>query len=627
MKRIARHGSTIAAAALAGATLVAGCSGSSSVPSADSYGGAFGTVPAAATGAQRAGTVIWAEPPGAGPTWILPLVSSVAFGTNNVTEFEYEMWRPLYWFGDGVEPVESASMSLAGPPVWSDGGKTVSVTVKSNYKWSDGRPVTARDVLFWFDEVKAAIRESPADWGAYTSGVGIPDQVASVTTRGASTVVFTLDKAVNPGWFTEDELSQVVPMPSAAWARASAGGPVLDFTVPANATKIYDHLAAASKALSTYVTDPLWRTVDGPYTLAAFDAVSGAFTLTPNPAYGGPHARTMSAVRAVPFTSPAAEFDAVRAGAVDVGFIPLRDITRVSAVKASGYNVFGYPNFGFNYVVYNFLDKTGHFDSIITQLYMRQAIAHLENQAGYIKAFFGGAGGPAYGPIPVQPASPYVPADAVTDPYPYSIPATIALLKAHGWMVRPGGTDVCARPGDGTGECGAGIPAGTKLAFNLIVATLPPFLGEMDTDLASQAAKAGITISLQPANSNFIITSYDNLLPTGKPNIDKWAMENFGGTTDAPYPTTLGTFNRTGGLNVGSYGNPVADKLIAASVASGDPAAVKAEASFLTANQPVLFQPNPDWVAVWKKNLSGPPASFANLTQFNLTPEYWYFTG
>ena len=212
----------------------------------------------------------WAEPPEAGPTWILPLVTAVAFGTNNVNDFEYEMWRPLYWFGNGVEPTQSAAMSLASPPVWSNGDKTVAITLKSSYKWSDGQPVTARDVLFWFDEVKAAIRESPANWGAYTPGVGIPDQVASVTTRGTSTVVFAMEKAVNSGWFTEDELSQVVPMPSAVWARAAAGGPALDFTVPANATKIYDHLAAASKSLSTYTTNPLWQTVDGPYTLTAF---------------------------------------------------------------------------------------------------------------------------------------------------------------------------------------------------------------------------------------------------------------------------------------------------------------------------------------------------------------------
>ena len=627
MKRIARHNSRIAAAAMAGATLVAGCSGSPSVPLTNSYDGAFGTLPAAATGVQHAGTVTWAERPGLGPTWILPLVTAVADGVNNVTEFEYEMWRPLYWFGNGVEPTESAAMSLAGPPAWSNGDKTVTITLKSSYKWSDGRPVTARDVLFWFDEAKAAVRESPANWGAYTPGVGIPDQVTSVTTRGASTVVFTMSKAANPGWFTEDELSQVVPMPSAVWARASASGPALDFTVPANATKIYDHLAAASKSLSTYVTNPLWQTVDGPYTLTAFDASTGAFTLTPNTAYGGPHARTMSTLQAIPFTSPEAEFDAVLAGDVDVGFIPLIDVKEASAVKARGFNVFGYPSFAFNYMVYNFFDKTGHFNAVIAQLYMRQAIAHLEDQAGYIQAFFGGAGGPAYGPIPALPASPYVPADAVTDPYPFSIPAAIALLKSHGWTVPPSGADVCAKAGDGAGDCGAGIPAGTKLAFNLVFATLPPWIGEMVTDLTSQAAKAGIMISLQASNFNLITANYDNPLPSGKPYVNKWAMEDYGGDNDSAYPTTLGIFNSTGLFNAGSYGNPVADKLIAASVASGDPAAVKAEASFLTANQPVLFEPNPDWIAVWKKNLSGTPASFANLTQAYFTPEYWYFTG
>jgi peptide/nickel transport system substrate-binding protein len=626
MPRMARHSSKIAAAAMAGAAVLAGCSGGSGIPLTASFLGAFGTVPAAATGAQHAGTVTWAEPPENAPTWILPIVAADAASSSNITEFGNLMWRPLYWFGNGVEPTESAAMSLANAPVWSNGDKTVAITLKSGYKWSNGQPVTSRDVLFWFDEVKAAIKESPANWYGYTPDLGIPDQVASVTTRGASTAVFTLDKAVNPGWFWDDELSTVVPMPSAVWAKASTGGPVLDFTVPTNATKIYNYLVAASKSLSTYATNPLWQTVDGPYKLTAFDASSGAFTLTPNTAYGGPHAHAMSTFQAVPFTSPTAEFDAVRAGGVDVGFIPLIDVPEVDAVKARGYNVFGYPFFGFGLVIYNFRDTTGHFNAIIAQLYMRQAIAHLEDETGYIKAIFGGAAGPAYGPIPALPRSPYAPPDALTDPYPFSIPAAISLLKSHGWTVRPGGTDVCAKAGTGAGDCGAGIPVGTELAFNLVYATLPPFIEEMDIDLASEAAKVGITIRLQASNLNFITTNYDNATPAGKPYIDKWAMADSSGFADSPYPTTLGIFNSTGLFNLGSYANSAADKLIVASVTSGDPAAVKAEASFLTANQPGLFQPNNDWIAVWKKNLSGSPNSFADLTQGVLTPEYWYFT-
>jgi peptide/nickel transport system substrate-binding protein len=56
------------------------------------------------------------------------------------------MWRPLYWFGNGVEPTQTPSMSLASAPTWSNGDKTVTVTPKSSYRWSDGQPVTARDV-------------------------------------------------------------------------------------------------------------------------------------------------------------------------------------------------------------------------------------------------------------------------------------------------------------------------------------------------------------------------------------------------------------------------------------------------------------------------------------------------
>jgi peptide/nickel transport system substrate-binding protein len=367
--------------------------------------------------------------------------------------------------------------------------------------------------------------------------------------------------------------------------------------------------------------------VVGPYTLTAFNNTTGAFTMTPNPGYDGPHAAKISTLQAVPFTSDTAEFDSVRAGGIDVGYLPLTDIKQVKTVESGGYNVFGYPGFSFNYVTYNFLDKTGDFNKIIGQLYIRQALAHLENESGYIKAFFGGAGGPAYGPIPVVPRSPYTPADAVTNPYPFSVPDAISLLKSHGWTVNTTGTDTCAKAGTGPGECGAGIPAGTKLAFNLIYTSSPAIVGEMVTDLSSEAAAAGITIHLQSSNFNYIITNYDNPVPSGKPFINKWATEDFGGFIDPTYPTTLGIFNGPGAENEGSYNDPTANKLINASVNSGNPAAVKAEASYLTESQPGLFQPNSDTVVVWKKTISGPPPSFANLTQSELTPEYWYFTG
>jgi peptide/nickel transport system substrate-binding protein len=621
--RIARRAFRLTALVAAGALLAAcGSSGSSKGTGSTTVtpGGAYGKVPAAAPFGS-AGTITVAQPPGTAPTWIFPVIPGANTTVYVRQSFQYELWRPLNWFPNGSAQKEDPAMSLAGEPAWSNGDKTVSITLKS-WKWSDGQPITAKDVEFYIDMLKAAVKENPADWGNYSPGVGIPDQITSMTAAG-QTLTLNLNKAVNPTWFFEDNLAGLVPLPSHAWAKASASGPILDYTSPANAKKIYDFLAAQSKSVTTYATNPLWKVVNGPYTLTSFNNTTGAFAMNPNPAYSGPHAQKVSAIKAVPFTSDTAEWNAVKAGDIDVGYVPFADLPQVKSVQKA-YNVFGYPAFGFQYVTYNFKDKTGNFNNIIGQLYIRQAFAHLENEPGYIKAFFDGAGGEGYGPIPVVPASPYTPADAKTNPFPYSVDTAVSILKAHGWTVNPGGTDVCSKPGTGAGECGAGIPAGTKLAWNLIYNTSPAIIGEQITDLVSQAKKAGITITLKSDNFNHMIaTYYDAANPSA---INQWAMEDFGGFSINTYPTTDQIFNTKGSLNIGGYADPEADKLIAASTSSSDPNAVEAEADYLTKQQPSLFQPAVDLIETWKTGISGPPESFESLTQYELNPEFWYFT-
>ncbi len=74
------------------------------------------------------------------PTWIFPMIPSANDTTAPSTTFVWEMWRPLYWYTNGVNPTETPSMSLANQPTYSNGDKTVTVTLKTNYKWSDGQP-------------------------------------------------------------------------------------------------------------------------------------------------------------------------------------------------------------------------------------------------------------------------------------------------------------------------------------------------------------------------------------------------------------------------------------------------------------------------------------------------------
>ncbi len=205
-------------------------------------------------------------------------------------------------------------------------------------------------------------------------------------------------------------------------------------------------------------------------------------------------------------------------------------------------------------MAFNFKDKTGDFNNIIKQLYIRQAFAHLENQAGYIKAFFFGAGGQAYGPIPAIPPNPWTPASATKNPYPFSVSAAISLLKSHGWAIHPSGTDVCSSADRVPASAAPGIPAGTKLAFNLIYNTSPAIIGQQITDLVSQAKKAGFNISLKSDNFNHMIATYYDVAPPQ--NINKWAMEDFGGFSISTYPTTNGIFNSSGTYNIGGYCRP-----------------------------------------------------------------------
>ena len=583
--------------------------------------GSIGEIPAAGTASGKAGSITYALTPGAAPNWILPMTTAATNWAYNVPTFEWEMWRPLYFAPQGSIPAVDPALSLANPPVFSNDGKTMSITVK-RWKWSNGQTVSSKDVLFTFDMIKAAVAASPADRTPYTLGY-FPSTISTMSTPNDRTLIVNMKSPVNPTWMEEDVIDLSV-MPSAEWAKDSANGPILDFTNPANATKIFNFLAAQSKSVSTYATNPLWQTVDGPYKLSSFNDANGAFTLVPNPSYSGPHATPESDFVGVPFTSNADEWNAVKTGSVDLGYVPQEDVPQLSQLKGLGYNYYGMPDFGEYFVVYNFKDKTGSFGAVASQLYFRQAMQHLEDQAGQIKAYLNGAGDQAYGPIPTYPKSPFLPANASTNPYPFNVQSAINLLKANGWNVLPNGTDTCVKPGTGSGECGAGILAGTKLAFNLIYNITPPIPQQVD-DLAADAKAAGIELTLSRSNYNYMIENYNN--SASPANENTWAMEDLGDETNYTYPTQLGFLNTGGFGQLGSYSNPTADSLINASVSGSNPSAVTAEASFFTTNLPVLWQPVIDYISTWKTNISATdPTAFENLTQYTATPEFWYLT-
>ena len=178
---IARPAMKLAVLAATGAMVLAACGKSSTGGGSQSLGpaGAFGKVPAQ-SGTPHAGTVTVAAPPATEANWIMPLITGADNSVYTVLSFDYQMFRPLYWTVKGVVPVLDPALSLADTPVYSNGDTKVSITLKSNYKWSDGQPITSKDILFWFDLMKAAVKLSPANWAPFTPGLGLPDEVSSV---------------------------------------------------------------------------------------------------------------------------------------------------------------------------------------------------------------------------------------------------------------------------------------------------------------------------------------------------------------------------------------------------------------------------------------------------------------
>jgi peptide/nickel transport system substrate-binding protein len=626
----------IATFAVLGAALALGACGSSGGTTSTGKGGAiagslsqpglYGKLPAQGT-PTHGGTITYGQINGQTPAYIFPVVPS---GDANVflNQFQDTMYLPLYNdYAYGGSPEINYSLSLANKPVFSDGNKTITIQLKPGFKWSDGKPVDAQDVLFDIALIKAAVKESAANWSAYTPGY-FPDSLASATATGANTVVLHLKKAFNPGFFLNNQIGlNVFALPSTAWNVTSPSGPHLDWHDPANAKKIYDYLGKAGGQLGQIGSNPLWKIADGPFMLSSFSPVTSSWTLKANPSFGGTPKPYIDEVQAVTYTGITPTLNAMLSGSLDIGSVDFSQLVDVSQLKSHGYSVFAYPDFGWAGAVWNFKDKTGHFDKIVSQLYFRQAMMMLENEPAIIAGVYHGAAGLSYGPVPPIPKTPYVPSNATNPAYPYNPSKAAALLKAHGWHVVPNGTTTCQSAGSGPTQCGAGIPAGTPLAFTWATQTpaSAPYIPLTDEAIASEAKQAaGINIALVQKTFTYISTNYNDADPSVAKYDNSWGVENYGGFSNAFYPTQNSIFNSNGSFNSGAYVDPKMDQLINAAVFGTDPNAVTNEAAYEGTSLPVLWQPNFDAIYAVSNRVGGPPASYLSLTQYGFWPQFWW---
>ena len=617
-----RRAWTAAALAVAGALGLASC-------------GPGGPAGPAGTGPPvQGGTAYFAEQPLTPPTYIFPLVSGQYFTIANTNDLQTLLYQPLYWYGDKGSTSIDYGLSIGNPPVYSDGNRVVTITLKHRV-WSDGETVSSRDVGFWINLLKA----NKADWASYVPG-GFPDNVVSWQALGPGTLRLQLNASYNPFWFTYNELSQITPLPI-AWDRTAltrpAPGPAaanLPDTTAAGAKAVYDFLNAQATRLAGYASSPVWSVVDGPWKLTSLTS-DGTATFVPNPSYAGPQKPHLAKFVELPFTSAAAEFSVLRAGQasggpgtsgqqITVGYVPDNDLPQQPALAAQGYQLVKFFPFGFDYFEPNLNNpKVG---PILRQLYFRQAFQHLVDQTGWIHAYYDGLGVPTYSPVPASPPNSYADARASVNPYPFSVPAARALLAAHGWRVVPDGSSTCARPGSAANQCGAGIRAGQPLDFTLMYPSGLPYTDGSMTDLQSVAKQVGIEISLDQVTSATITATIEPCAPAS--SACSWELGNYGTAwlfEPDHYPTGEEIF-QTGALgNVNNYANPATDKLVVATTtasAAGAQAALDAYADQVRLELPDFWQPSPGTLITASSSLR----NFTPNAYGFINPEEWYFT-
>jgi peptide/nickel transport system substrate-binding protein len=603
-----------AAATLAALTLTVAAAACSSSSGSGGSGKSGST--AAAKAAPTHGGTVTMEWVGGYPNFIFPLMP--ATNTDGYNENLYEpLWPNLVYEGEGAQSVVNPQESLYSSLTWSNDDQTITVVLKP-WKWSDGTAITSRDFLFTYNLIKSMGQ----NWIGYLPGL-FPDDVKSVQAPSSSTFVINLTKSYNPTFYTEDVLNAIPLLPQHAWDKESVSGAVGNYDeTTAGAKAVVSFLQKEGSDIATFTTNPLWKVVDGPWTLSEFTS-SGTYALTPNKNYSGTDKPYLGEMVDAQYTTEDSAFNDLLAGDVQIAPLPTNDLKQIPRLEAEGYKVQNVPLAGVGGITPNFYAPT--VGKVFQQLYIRQAMEDLIDRPEIVSKIYDGYADPGNGPIPVTAYPNLVSSqEKGQGAYPYSPSTAVSLLKANGWTVKPNGISTCTDPGSGTGQCGAGIAAGQQLSFQFIYPSGTPETDQMMAAIVTWEEQAGIKITLKAEPFNTMEATVGTCNASSHPaSTCDWQLA--GGGYD-PYgldPSGAGLFNTDGSFNSGGYSSPTEDSLINATEYGSSAAAFTQYENYTTDQLPNLWLPLPSLLTVYKSNLIG--VNPANPFSFDNDPENWYF--
>jgi peptide/nickel transport system substrate-binding protein len=475
------------------------------------------------------GTIVM--PTGAGEagaddiTSFSPLFSDSAYNQESAAL----LYPNLLWINRFSEIDWSRSLATA---VTTTDNTNFLITMRP-WHWSDGVPVTAGDVAYYFDLAKAL---GPS-WPGYGGG-GLPDIVKSIKVLSPSQLVVTTTHSVNPTWFIYNGIAGLSPLPEHVWK---------GYTL--------DQMQALQSSPAFY------DVVDGPLKIQKLDVGLDA-VFVPNPIWEGPKMHFARLVFRF-LQGDGASVQGVESGDLDEGKLPNDLYNAVHNIP--GLHVEVLPQTTYQDVIYiNFQNPKMAF---FRDVRVREAMIDSIDQQAIIKGYAHGNADPSYGTVPVGMTR-FLTPDMRKGIYPvgYDPAKARALLEEAGFKPGPDGIMV---------------KDGKRLSFDYLEESGTDTITELDEIVQQDMRKVGIEMKLH-------LVEFNQLLALMSGPADGWEATGVGqGVAD--YPTGEGQYATGAYQNQGGYSDPKMDALIKASTDQPGLDNLYAYETYLSAQQPVIF--------------------------------------
>ncbi len=441
------------------------------------------------------------------------------------------MYLPLLWYS-GVNQIDW-SRSIASS-VTANADDT-SFTVKLRpWHWSDGVPISADDVLYAWDLIRAL---GPG-FSAYGVG-GIPQNIASVTAPDPQTVVFRVRSRVNPDWFRALGIDEFTPIPRHAWSRYSV---------------------AEQQSLQS--TPSFYSVVDGAFRMTSLQLGREA-VFVPNARFEGHRAAISRFV--VDFLQGTDPLQALQAHQVDAANIPASLLGAASRLPAFDRVELGQTQ-NFNVIILNVGNPGKPF---LADVRFRQAVARAINQPQMIKIVYHGHGQPQHGLLPPSDVA-YLPPDlragGGADPMSYDPDAARKLLDDIGY--KPGPDGIRRRNG-------------IRLAITELESAGNDEGLLIDQLVASDLRRVGIEYDIKQLEFNQLFAKM-----LGAP--DGWDAVGLGYSGGA-YPDGTQMLLSTSAQNFAHYKDRTMDRLVTAASTEPGLDALFAMERYVVEQQPMIF--------------------------------------